>query len=270
MLCSLERKKVATFTPKYHSEIAQLAKSLSPTSLAINAGLKFGKAFAVDLLNGIDPKFRKDVEQELEKQCYDQDTQVYLWDQKKEEIVRVAMKEVKPGDLLLTLQQQSDEFTCQFEPVVIVNRYEPTPHTVKSFLKIVTGEGEDTRELKLHKNHFMHVSRNGKHLCIEAKAVLYDDLLYAFDSHSEFSSLRNAKISHISVCEEGDITVPMNIRTPSLNLIVNDLWGSSKFNPDSGLVGHTLVCLAAKIHPQGGQKLQNFAHRWKLNRFLHS
>lgn len=269
-----ERNK---YKPNYHQEFLTAMNALPSGSSKMQMMHEINpKVMARTILEKTDPALWDAVEGEIKrmKTCYDEKTLVHRWNQTDEQIYSVPMKEVKAGDRLLTLTRQpSGDFKCELEPAIIVNYYqEADANAYTQFIKIRT---EDNNELKIHAQHYVHVLRNGTYLFILAGSVQVNDSLYSFDINpADWESVDDkhltklVKVVSVKSCQKEDIGVPMNIRTPSLNLITNNLWGSSRFDGDAGALGHAFACLAARIHPQGGQMIQDLAFSLKLDKLL--
>jgi len=135
------------------------------------------------------------------------------------------------------------------------------------------GQGEEERSFKIHRDHFVNVEREGDIANILAHECNVGDTLLAISLESgekvkpeEFAKLKPMKITSIETCKEGEIGVPVNIRTPSLTFIANEIYSSSRFYPEAPKFTHDLACLAYKIHSKGAQVLQDASFGLGLNK----
>lgn len=102
-------------------------------------------------------------------------------------------------------------------------------------------------------HHFVYVVRKKKKILICAQDVLYDDFML----RSSKNGWCTCKITFISRC----VGVPGNIRTTSLQLLINDVMTSSRFLNDSGTMGHSILKIASSLNSKFPQMLHDFALR---------
>jgi len=95
-------------------------------------------------------------------------------------------------------------------------------------------------------------------IVLTSKEILEDQILVL----NEVFELEKHLVINIRYCNSNEIGNQINIRTESLNLVVNDIWSTSKFYMDGGDFVHRIIVFSSKIHFKLGQYIFNVFYRY--------
>jgi len=205
--------------------------------------------------------------------CFDENSEVYTWDLEQHQLKITKMKDIQVDDKILTIDI-NEESRCQYklEPVLLVTRY-TKPLLLTWFLTItIRDDDNNLHKLTLHRKHYVQIKRDGRHQQVVAENVILSDKMYICPTDfmntnnnidkMNLNSFKMAFIESVKICPLEEMGNPINIWTSSRNLVVNGIWSTSRFCVDGGDLGHSLVRLASKIHPQGAQFLYNVTRKF--------
>lgn len=210
------------------------------------------------------------------RRCFSEFSEIYKIENDK--IVKVTLNQIKLGDMIITILPSEDEntkFSYKKENVVVLsNNYEPfNENTTIPFIEIRT---EGNYSLKLHLYHYLNIETNDKIEQRLAKDVKIGDNIFVINTNldgvltndilsTSLVNIEMKKVINIRLCNADEIGRPINLRTQSLNLLINNIWSSSKFYLDGGNIIHKIIVLAYNLNEKFGQMIYDSSNYFGLN-----
>jgi len=177
-------------------------------------------------------------------------------------VIQTQVGEIKTGDIVITARPLKDRLELNLEPVII--KSESPVFSDDVTLPFIVVMLSNNKKIIIHLYHFMNIEREGQIYHILAKDVKKGDVFFTLDN-PHFEQIFNPKlieyekavVIRIELAKSEDIGRPMNIRTISNNLLLNDIWSSSYFYGDGGYFVHQFIIFCSKIHSKLGQLIYN-------------